>query len=96
MAVMKSNDGAELAVDCYCGCNSGIRFRICKEDPDYYCFMSYTNGKFYEEQSKTFLGIWRIKLKKIWAILFNKDYYYSELVMEKAEFDIFKEYINSV
>lgn len=96
MAVLKNKDGKELHIDCYCGCDHGIRFRVDKEDCNYYCFMTYTNGNFYSEQDET---IWRVfckKLKKIWAIIRNKDYYYSDIVMTKDEFDEFREYINSI
>ena len=96
MAVLRSKDGTELLVDCTCGCDTGIRFRIDKEDEDYYCFMSYTNGKFYTEQCE---GMWRVfckKLKKIWAVIGNKDFHYADTFLTKAEFDEFKEYINSI
>ena len=96
MAVLKSKDGTELLVDCHCGCDSGIRFRVDKEDDDGYWFMSYTNGKFYTEQ---FQGMWRVfcrKLKKILAIIRNKDFYYAEMFITKDEFEEFREYINSI
>ena len=96
MSVLKNKDGTELLVDCQCGCDEGIRFRIDKEDFDYYCFMSYTNGKFYAEQGETFWWVFYKKLKKIWAIIRNKDFYYSEFTMTKDEFEEFKEYINSI
>ena len=35
MAVLKNKDGTELLVDCNCGCDNGMRFRIDKEDIDY-------------------------------------------------------------
>ena len=96
MAALKNKDGTEMYIDCNCGCDSGIRFRIDKDDLDYYCFASYTNGKFYAEQTE---GMWRVfckKLKKILAIIRNKDFYYAEMFMTKEEFNEFKEYINSV
>lgn len=96
MAVLKNKDGTELLVDCCCGCNEGIRFRVDKNDFDYYCFMSYTNGNFYREQGDTFWRVLSKKLEKIWAIIRNKDFYYSEVVMTKDEFDEFREYINSI
>ena len=34
------------------------------------------------------------KLKKIWAIICNKDFYYSDIVMTKEDFKEFKEWIN--
>ena len=96
MAVLKNTDGTEMLVDCNCGCDNGIRFRIDKEDFDYYCFMSYTNGKFYAEQGETMWHIFCKKLKKIWAIIRNKDFYYTEMMLTKDEFNEFKEYINNV
>lgn len=96
MAVLKSKDGKELLVDCNCGCNDGVRLRIDNEDFDFYCFMSYTNGNFYRDQGDTLFHVICKKLKKIWAIIKNKDYYYAEVVMDKNEFDEFKEYINSI
>lgn len=96
MAVMRSKDGNELYVDCYCGCNDGMRIRITNEEEfDFYCFLSYTNGNWYKDQT----GMWMTfcnKLKKIWAIIRNKDYYYAEITMTKEDFDEFKEYINSI
>lgn len=93
MAVLKNKDGKELYVDCCCGCDQGIRFKIDKMgDFDYYCCMTYTNGNFYNEQNTT---MW-YKLKKIWAIIRNKDFYYSEIIMAKDEFDEFREYINGI
>lgn len=97
MAVLKNKNGKELYVDCCCGCDSGLRLRIDKDDDlDYYCFMSYTNGKFYSEQSNTIWYVLYKKFKKILAIIRNKDFYYAEFVMTKDDFDEFKEYINSI
>jgi hypothetical protein len=96
MAVLKNKDGTELLVDCNCGCDNGMRFKIDKEDFDFYCCAAYTNGKFYTEQAE---GMWRVfckKLKKIWAIIRNKDFYYTEFFMTKDEFDEFREYLNSI
>ena len=96
MAVLKNKKGTELLVDCHCGCDAGIRFKVDKNDIDYYCFMTYTNGNFYREQGDTTWYVILKKLEKIWAIIRNKDYYYSDLVLNKDEFDEFREYINSI
>lgn len=96
MAVLKNKDGTELLVDCCCGCDEGIRFRVDKDDYDYYCFMTYTNGNFYTEQGNGVFGALYKKLKKIWAIIRNKDFYYAEVTMAKDEFEEFREYINSI
>lgn len=96
MAVLKNKDNTELYIDCTCGCNEGIRFKVDKNDFDYYCFMTYTNGNFYKEQGDTLLKVLYKKLEKIWAIIRNKDFYYSDVVMTKDEFNEFREYINSI
>ena len=96
MAVLKNIDGTELYVDCNCGCNDGIRIRIHKDEFDYYCFWTYTNGNFYTEQGETIFRTIRKKLEKIWAIIRNKDFYYSDILMTKDEFEEFRKYINSI
>ena len=96
MAVLKNKDNTEMYIDCNCGCDSGIRFRIDKEDFDYYCFMSFTNGNFYMEQGDKITRVLSKKLKKIWAIIRNKDFYYSDIIMTKDDFNEFKKYINSI
>ena len=99
MAVLKNVSGNELLVDCCCGCDEGIRLRIDPfDDNDYshYCFLSYTNGSFYREQSDTIFAVIYKKLKKIWAIIRNKDFYYAEITMTKDDFEEFKKYINEV
>lgn len=91
MSVFKNiNDKTEMIVSCNCGCDEGLRFKVDKLDPEYYCVLTYTNGAFYREQNDT---VWKViskKLKKIWAIIRNKDYYYSEIIMSKNEFDDFR------
>lgn len=94
MAVLKNTNGNELLLDCNCGCDTGLRFRIDPDDSKWYCFMTYTNGTFYKEQGDTAWRIFCKKFRKIWAIIRNKDYYYSEITMTKDEFDEFKRYIN--
>ena len=96
MAVLKNKDGTELFIDCNCGCDNGIRFRIDNNDFDLYCFMSYTNGRFYTEQCEGMWRVFRKKLKKIWAIIRNRDFYYAEMFLTKDEFAEFREYINSI
>lgn len=94
MAVLKSEDGKDLLVDCECGCDEGMRLRIDPEDPIGYCFVSYTNSEFYRAQGDNFWDIFCKKLRKILAIIMNQDYYYSEITMSKEDFERFKEYIN--
>ena len=94
MPIFKNiNDETEMIVSCSCGCDEGLRFKINKLDPDYYCILTYTNGAFYREQNDT---VWKViskKLKKIWAIIRNKDYYYSEIIISKDEFYDFRTHL---
>ena len=99
MAVLKSDNGRDFYIDCGCGCDTGIRFTIYKdpEHDDYkYCMMTYTNGAFYTEQNESFWIALKKKLKKIWAIIRNKDFYYSDIYMTKTEFKTFVNYMNDL
>ena len=58
-------------------------------------YMTYTNGNFYRDQDNGFFRILGRKLQKVFAILFNQDYYYAEAVFSKEDFEVFREYINS-
>lgn len=61
----------------------------CRYGDGDYAFLSYTNGNFYTQQRPFFE-----KLKKIWAIIWNKDFYYSDIVLTKDDFKEFKEWVN--
>ena len=93
MSVFYNKDKTELIVACRCGCDDAAHIKIDKNDHDFYCLVSYMNGNFYKEQYGMF-GTLKQKLKKILAIIRNKDYCYSEIIMDKEEFETFKEYIN--
>ena len=93
MAILKTDNEKELVATCNCGCDEGIHIRIDSDDYDYYAYQCFTNGCFYQEQYGMF-GTLKKKIKKIWAIIRNKDYYYSDIVMNKEEFETFKKWIN--
>ena len=93
MAVFYNEDNKELVVTCKDMCGEAAHIKINTDDVDYYAFLSYMNGNFYKEQDgviRTFVN----KVKKIWAIIRNKDYYYSDVIMDRKDFDTFKKYIN--
>lgn len=90
---MKSKNGKDLIIDCNCGCDEGLRMRISEYDDDSYCILSYTSGNFYKDQNQTVGQVVSTKAKKIWRVLRNKDYCYSEIIMTKDEFKEFQEYI---
>lgn len=86
MAVLKNFENDELIVSCKCGCNDGIHIKINKEEDETdRAFVAFTNGNFYREQSSSFIK----KLQKIWAIIANKDFYYSDVVMTEKDFEQF-------
>ena len=89
MAVFKNFADNELIVSCKCGCDEGIHFKIQDYGDGDYAFLTYINGSFYSQQS-TFSD----KLRKIWAIIRNKDFYYSDIVLTKDDFKEFKEWVN--
>lgn len=88
MAVLKTKDNSEMAIICKCGCDEGIRIKIDTEFGDY-AYMSYVSGNFYKEQC----GIIQ-KLKKIWDIIRNKDFYYSDIIMTKEDWEEYKKWVN--
>ena len=96
MAVMISEDKKKLIVTCKCGCQDAIHIKIDDEDKDsdYYVIQTYMNGNWYRDQDDRIFRIIGRKLKKIWAIIRNKDYYYSDVLMSCEDFKRFKEYIN--
>lgn len=96
MAFMRNREGDEVVIDCTCGCNDGIRIKINKYDEDDYCIASYVNGNFYRDQSTGFWSCLGKKIKKMWRIFWNKDFYYSEIIMTKKDFEEFRNYIDSI
>lgn len=96
MSVMISDDKKEMIVTCECGCHDAIHLRVDEEDKesDYYAIQTYMNGNWYRDQNDRILRCIGRKLKKIWAIVRNKDFYYSELMMSCEDFQKYKEYIN--
>ena len=96
MSVMISEDKKEMIVTCECGCHDAIHLRVDDGDKesDYYAIQTYMNGNWYRDQNDRILRCIGGKLKKIWAIVRNKDFYYSELMMSCEDFQKYKEYIN--
>ena len=96
MSVLLSKDGKELIITCKCCCMDTVYFKVDdtdKKDGEY-AVMTYLNGNWYRDQEDRFFTGIKKKLKKIWAIIRNKDYYYSDIRMDCEEFEKFKKYIN--
>ena len=104
MSVLKSDDDKDLIVTCRCGCDEGLHIRIEHDGPavnidpenDIYCYATCLNSNWYRDQGKKIRWIIWDKLRKIWAIIRNKDFYYSEILMSRKDFETFREYINGV
>lgn len=96
MSVMISDDKKELVVTCKCGCQDTIYIKVdnTDKDADYYAIQTILSGNWYRDQDDTVLRCIGRKLKKIWAIIRNKDYYYSDVLMSREDFQKYKEYIN--
>ena len=96
MAVFMTKDRKELIVTCDCGCMNSFYISVddsCK-DINHYGFLSFMKNNFYTEYSLNPWRAFKIKLKKIWCILRGKDYFYSDTIMKKADFEEFKRYVN--
>ena len=97
MSLMISDDKKDLIVSCGCGCEDAVHIRIDHDVYDKnesYAFATYLNGNWYRDQDdRVFRCIGR-KLRKIWAIIRNKDFYYSDILMNREDFENFKNYIN--
>lgn len=101
MAVLKSDDGKDLIVTCECGCDEGIHIRIEKyhgvnPETDSFAYATCLNSNWYRDQGKKMKYVIWDKLRKIWAIIRSKDFYYSEILMTRKDFETFREYINGV
>lgn len=96
MTVMISDDKKELIITCKCGCQDTIYISVDDgdKDTDCYAIQTYMNGNWYRDQNDKIFRCTGRKLKKIWAIIMNKDYYYSDVLMSREDFQKYKEYIN--
>ena len=93
MAVYLTEDKKELIATCMCGCQDAMQIKI-DDDEDNFFIMSYFNGNWYRDQNNSVFAVIKAKWKKIWSIIRNRDYYYSEIEMDKDDFRRFKDYIN--
>ena len=85
-----------MIVTCECVFHDAIHLRVdCEyKESDYYAIQTYMNGNWHRDQDDTVIRCIGRKLKKIWAIIRNKDYYYSDVLMSREDFQKYKEYIN--
>lgn len=96
MSILRSKDGEELMVDCNCGCDEGLRIRVNKHSDDLFCVLTYTSGHFSYMQKETVFSVIKTKLKKIWRIITNNDYCYSEICMTRRDVHELSEYFREI
>ena len=83
--VYQSKDHQSVFVNCSCGCGEGLEIRLNKysqEEGD--ICISMVESKWYSEQ----IGGWahlKKKVKRLWRLVCNKDYYYSELILKNEQ-----------
>lgn len=96
MSIMISENKEELIVTCECGCDNAIHIRINGDDKedDCYAIQTYMNGNWYRDQENSVFRCIVRKLKKIWSIIRNKDFHYSEILISREDFQRYKDYIN--
>lgn len=94
MSLLMSEDKKEIIITCNCHCGEGFHIIVDDEDDEYYGYLCFLKNNCDTEYDISPWRAFKIKMKKIWCILCNKDYYYSDTLMTKKEFDTLKEYIN--
>ncbi len=92
MSILRSDDREELIIDCNCGCDEGLRMRVNKHDDNMFFVVTYLSGHFQYKQDQTIFGVIKTKLKKIWRIITNQDYCYSEVCMSRRDLHELSEY----
>lgn len=99
MYILINKEKTDLIINCDCGCEACYHFRIEKDGiggEQSYCFCTVLSGNWYTDQDDNFLTVWGKKLRKFWAILRNKDYYYADVTMSKKDFKEFKQWVGEV
>jgi hypothetical protein len=97
MSILRSKDGEELILDCNCGCDEGMRMRVNKwNDDNMFFIVTYTSGHFAYLQDDNVFSVIKKKLKKIWRVITNQDYCYSEICMTREDVHELKEYLAEI
>lgn len=81
------NDHA-VYIRCSCGCGDGMNFHVTRYDHEPEYWISLTGDLHYLEQNHGWQRL-KKKLKKLWAVLANRDYQYFELMLTQQEFSEF-------
>lgn len=94
MSVFFTKDKQELIVTCNCGCEEAFHLKVNQdEEDDFYSVLYFMKSNFDTEYAASPWWAFKIKMRKIWCILRNKDYYYSDVILTKADFEELKRYL---
>lgn len=89
-----TKDKQELIVTCNCGCEEAFHLKVNRdEEDDFYSVLYFMKSNFDTEYAISPWRAFKIKMRKIWCILRNKDYYYSDVILTKADFAELKRYL---
>ena len=88
---IKDKDEKYCGLFCSCGCDSGIVFNA-KKDEDFGYYISLVSDNWYTSQLSGWIRF-KEKLKRIWKILKNEEYYYFGICLEDKDIKEFKEFV---
>ena len=90
--VYVTKENKDLIVTCKCGCEEGFHISV-DQDADEFAIISCISGNYYREQYGVFGTLGR-KLRHIWAVIRNREFICSEILLTKDEFEQYKDWIN--
>ena len=97
MSVYTTKDSNDIYIDCGCGCGRGLKVIVDKDDyEDSDVILVFFSSDFNHTQNMSIFNVIKTKLKKIWYIIRNKDYCYSEILLTGKEFDEFRNHLNKI
>lgn len=80
----------EFVTFCKCGCGNGIVLKADNENEE--VSLQIVSDNFYTMQNKGKMSIIE-KIKRIWYIITGKEYCYFDILINKDELQIFKEFV---
>ena len=83
----------KILLECDCGC-SILSIEKVFEDDDYIS-ISHFYSSFYTHQSSC-LDLLKRKIKLIWSVIWNKDFCFYEVVLQKEDLKKFKEIVSKI
>lgn len=90
MAVLMSEDKKDIIFTCACHCNNSCRITLDEWDGNTFAYMVYSCASHFREHNNR-----RRKAKKIWQILKGEDYCYTDLILTKEDWIVFKDWVNA-